>query len=73
MQCRSLQKAVFKTGSRVFARDDKEGTTAQAIHTSSGRINSAACVTVGVAPRVTYHMTQRSLKPQIQMIFKEYF
>ena len=35
----SLQKAVINAGSRVFARDDKEGAATQAIHTSSGRIN----------------------------------
>jgi hypothetical protein len=33
-RCRSLQRAVLNAGSRVFARDDKEGTTTQAIHTS---------------------------------------
>jgi len=33
MHNRSLQTAVLNAGSRVFARDDKEGTTTQAIHT----------------------------------------
>jgi hypothetical protein len=39
MRSRSLQKAVLNVGSRVFARDDKEGTRTQATHTLSGRIN----------------------------------
>jgi hypothetical protein len=39
MQSRSLQKAVVNAGPRVFARDDKEGTTPQAIHISSGWIH----------------------------------
>jgi hypothetical protein len=34
MRSRSLQKAILNAGSRFFARDDKEGTTTQAIHTS---------------------------------------
>jgi hypothetical protein len=38
---RSWQKAVLNAGSRVFARDDKEGTTTKAIHTSSGRLNNS--------------------------------
>ena len=33
MHSRSLQKTVFNAGSRVFARDDKEGLTTRAIHT----------------------------------------
>ena len=33
MHSRSWQKTVFISGSRVFARDDKEGTTTRAIHT----------------------------------------
>ena len=33
MHSRSLQKTVFNAGSRVFAREDKEGTTTRAIHT----------------------------------------
>jgi hypothetical protein len=45
MHCRSLQKAVLNAGSRVFARDDKEVTTTQAIHASSGWIKST-----GVTP-----------------------
>jgi hypothetical protein len=42
MYSRSLQRTVLNSGSRVFARDDKEGTTTQAIHTLSGRINKVA-------------------------------
>jgi len=44
MHSRSLQTAVLNAGSRVFARDDKEGTTTKAILTSSGRINNG-CAT----------------------------
>jgi hypothetical protein len=39
MHSRSLQKAVLKAESQGFTRDDKGGTTTQAIRTSSGRIN----------------------------------
>lgn len=33
------QKAVLNARSRVFAWDDEQGATVQAIHTSSGRIH----------------------------------
>jgi hypothetical protein len=39
MHSRSLQKAALNAGSRVCARDDKEGTATQAIHTLSDRMN----------------------------------
>jgi hypothetical protein len=47
---RPLQRAVVNTGSRVFARDDKEGTTTQASHTSSGRITGKAHSPTKTAP-----------------------
>ncbi len=38
MDGRSLQKTVLNIGSRVFARDNKVGTTTQAMLASSGQI-----------------------------------
>jgi hypothetical protein len=67
---RPLQRAVVNTGSRVFARDDKEGTTTQAIHISSDRITGKAHSPTKTAPEGAVCSSARTAQNQAALTFK---